>query len=69
MPCGTCAYWQVIELRDHSNRGMCRRLPPSLVPSKDGKPLSAAWPVTQRLDWCGEDRGTGEVVLRGQAKP
>jgi hypothetical protein len=51
--CGSCDFWQAIELRNPSN-GHCRAHPPVAVTTQ---PL-AAWPVTGPTDWCGDYRET-----------
>ena len=64
--CGTCRFW--VETMDP--HGDCRRYPPQLLASIHGKAYAEAddreyspqdyaldsttWPITERVEWCGE---------------
>ena len=46
--CGTCRFWARNSPR--AKWGRCKRRAPGL----DAENHQAAWPATERRDWCGE---------------
>jgi hypothetical protein len=53
--CGDCKFWRVSDWRTDGS-GPCRRLPPTVLPVRDGGGVYAEWPHTKPTDWCGEHR-------------
>lgn len=53
--CSTCHFWRKQTIRDESDWGQCRRMPPILPEMADDKLVIAGiWPSTKSEDWCGE---------------
>ena len=53
--CATCRFWRLQAIRDESDWGQCRRMPPILPELADDKLVVAGiWPSTKSEDWCGE---------------
>ena len=53
--CSTCHFWRKQAIRDESDWGQCRRMPPTLPELDDDKLVIAGiWPSTKSGDWCGE---------------
>ena len=53
--CSTCHFWRKQTIRDESDWGQCRRMPPTLPELADDKLVIAGiWPSTKSGDWCGE---------------